>query len=73
MPGREVATFADTAELVDKVRYYLASEEERADIALAGYRRTLRDHTYERRFNEIFSRIGLLGQVLPHQAAGKAR
>jgi spore maturation protein CgeB len=57
--GGEIACFDDIPDLADKIRYYLAHEEERHEIAEAGYRRTLRDHTYERRFNEIFDRIGL--------------
>ena len=32
----------------------------------AGYRRALRDHTWERRFEELFRRIGVWGA--PHRA-----
>jgi len=57
--GREAVAFRDVDELVEKLRHYLAHEDERAAVAEAGYARVLRDHTYERRFAEIFSRIGL--------------
>jgi spore maturation protein CgeB len=58
--GQEIVCFDNTRDLIAKARYYLAHEEERARIAEAGYLRTLRDHTYEQRFHEIFARLGLL-------------
>ena len=45
--------------MIEKVRYYLSHEDERTAIAEAGYRRTLKDHTYRQRFQEIFEQIGL--------------
>jgi spore maturation protein CgeB len=59
LPGREIALFDSIDDLVDKVRYYLAHESERASTADAGYHRTVREHTYEKRFSEIFARLGL--------------
>lgn len=58
-PGNEVAVFEDTDDLVDKIRHYLNHEAERRAIAEAGYHRTLREHTYELRFNELFQKMGL--------------
>lgn len=55
--GKEVVTFDGVADLAAKISYYLAHDDERRAIARAGYERTLRDHTYERRFAEIFARI----------------
>ena len=46
--------------MIDKIKYYLEHNEEREAIARAGYERTLREHTYEKRFNEIFKTIGLI-------------
>lgn len=60
-PGREIVLFADVNDLVEKIQYYLAREDERAVIATAGHARALRDHTYQARFHDIFSRIGLSG------------
>ena len=56
--GKEVVCFESQDELLSKLNYYLSREDERAAIAEAGFQRTLREHTYERRFNEIFRRIG---------------
>ena len=53
--------FDDRYDLIEKVRYYLTHEDERAAIARAGYERTMRDHTYARRFSEIFKQIGMPG------------
>jgi spore maturation protein CgeB len=55
----EAAYFSDAAELAEKVRYYLAHENERAQVAKAGYARTRREHTYVHRFAEIFQKINL--------------
>ena len=52
-PGREVVTYADVGDLVEKTRHYLAHEDERQAIAAAGQARTLRDHTYEVRMREL--------------------
>jgi spore maturation protein CgeB len=60
--GREIATFTGTISLIDQIRYYLGHEAERARIAEAGYRRTLAEHTYAARFQQIFSRMGLAPQ-----------
>ena len=57
--GKEIVIYKDTNDLINKIKYYLEHDEERETIAQAGYRRTLRDHTYEKRFNEIFKIIGL--------------
>jgi spore maturation protein CgeB len=59
-PDKEVVCFEEIGDLIDKIKYYLAHENERAAIAQRGYERTLREHTYARRFEEIFARIGLL-------------
>ncbi len=52
--GKEIVIFRSKEDLLEKCRYYLGHEEERAAIAQAGLERTLRDHTYEIRFREIF-------------------
>lgn len=52
-PGTEVVTYSNADELVEAARHYLAHEEERAAIADAGQTRTLRDHTYARRMEEL--------------------
>lgn len=56
-PGTDIAVFKNGADLVEQCRYYLDHPELRATVARAGYERTLREHTYERRFRAIFSAI----------------
>lgn len=57
--NEEMVFYRSTEDLIKKIKYYLAHEEERERIARAGYERTLREHTYENRFRELFYRIGL--------------
>lgn len=58
--GKEIATFDDTQDMIGKIKYYLAHEDERRAMADAAYARTMREHTYAHRFDHIFSRAGLL-------------
>jgi spore maturation protein CgeB len=57
VPGREVATFASTAELRDRIAYYLERPAERDAIAAAGRRRVLAEHTYAARMTELLERV----------------
>lgn len=58
-PGVEVATWRTASELIEQIRHYLSHETERRAIAEAGRQRTLRDHTWARRFEALFSELGL--------------
>lgn len=58
--GKEIVIFRNFPDLVDKCRYYLNNDSERIAIALAGYKRTIKEHTYERRFKEIFKIMELM-------------
>ncbi len=51
--GREIVTYMDDADLLDKIAYYLAHGEEREAIARAGQRRTLAEHTYPHRMARL--------------------
>ena len=57
--GSEVCVFQDEGDLLDKVRYYLAHEDERRRIATLGYARCLREHTWDHRLRAVFDHIGL--------------
>ena len=57
--GREVETYRDKSELVDKTRFFLANPDAAESVRKAGYRRALRDHTWKRRFEDLFEKIGL--------------
>ncbi|MFF2483986.1 glycosyltransferase [Paenibacillus sp. NPDC058071] len=54
-PDVEIATYSSPQELVEKLDYYLRHEEERREIALRGYWRTLREHTYASRLQTMLS------------------
>jgi len=58
-PDKEVIVYRNEQELLDKIRYYLAHEAEAENIRKAGHERALRDHTYQRRFQQLFAAIGL--------------
>lgn len=57
--GKEIVCFDSINDLIRKIKYYNAHEDERLGIAKAGYERTMREHTYVHRFNEIFCKVGL--------------
>lgn len=48
-PDAEVVAYRDAEECVEKVKYLLEHESSRREIAAAGQRRTLRDHTFASR------------------------
>jgi spore maturation protein CgeB len=52
--GKEIVYYRTIPELIEKVRYYLPRDEEREKIAQAGYKRTIREHSYEKRFRDMF-------------------
>jgi hypothetical protein len=52
-PGREVVVYQGAQDLADKIAHHLARDDERRAIAAAGQARTLRDHTYARRMEEL--------------------
>ncbi|QJD84068.1 CgeB family protein [Cohnella herbarum] len=53
VPGVEIVTYDSPEDMAAKVDYYLEHEEERQEIALRGLYRTLRDHTYVSRLNQL--------------------
>jgi spore maturation protein CgeB len=50
---QEVVTYVDADDLVDKARWYLEHEDDRASVAAAGKARTLASHTYAVRMREL--------------------
>jgi len=56
---REIVTWRSVDELIDKTRYYLAHSAERVRIATAGRARASRDHTWQRRFDDLFRTLGI--------------
>lgn len=54
---KEIVCYNDLNDLKQKINYYLDNEEERNNIALAGYKRVLKEHTVLHRIKEIISKI----------------
>lgn len=52
-PDREVVAYTCAEDCIEKVRYLLKRENERVAIAKAGQQRTLREHTYYQRMQEL--------------------
>jgi spore maturation protein CgeB len=52
-PGKEVIAYHDPNECVQSIQFYLEHEGEREAIARAGQERTLREHTYYQRMQEL--------------------
>ena len=57
--NEEMVFYRSSAELVEKIKYYSERGDEREKIAEAGCQRTLREHTYKKRFEEIFKKTGI--------------
>lgn len=62
--GREIVTYADIDDCARVVRELLADDERRHRIAAAGRERAVRDHSWERRFGELFAFLRGEGAVL---------
>ncbi len=58
-PGVEIVTYDSLEDMADKIRFYSTHLRERNAIAEAGYKRTLAEHTWRHRFDDIFSAAGL--------------
>jgi spore maturation protein CgeB len=57
--GKEIATYRTPEELLDKCRFYLSQPAAAERLREAGFKRARRDHTWERRFQNLFAQIGL--------------
>ena len=56
-PGKEIAVYRDTDDLLEKIEYYLAHDEERERVRKAGYERFLKEHTMLSRLEAIFAKV----------------
>jgi spore maturation protein CgeB len=52
-PGEEVIAYRSTEECSEQIDYHLRHPEEAERIAWAGQQRTLREHTYRHRMEEL--------------------
>jgi spore maturation protein CgeB len=58
--GTEIVAYTGLDDLVEKIKWLLANPGEAETIRQAGRRRALTDHTWEKRFEKIFSLLNLL-------------
>lgn len=52
-PGKEVVVYSSPEEALELIRYYIDHPKEAESIALSGQARTLREHTYRHRMEEL--------------------
>jgi spore maturation protein CgeB len=62
--GREVVSYENEEECLNKIKWLLANEEERKKIAFAGHRKTLSNHTVSNRCERI---VEIIRAELNHQ------
>jgi hypothetical protein len=73
--GREIVTYADDTDLLQKITYYLEHDEEREAIARAGQKRTLEQHTYGHRAKAMLDVVHATGfrRLAPMRQADPAQ
>ncbi len=54
---KEIVIFDSIEEAKDKIKFFIKNKTETKKIALNGYNRVLKDHTYEKRFLKIFEKV----------------
>jgi spore maturation protein CgeB len=55
--GKEIVAYENVDDLCDRIRYYEKHDVERKAIAEAGQKRTLNDHTYYHRMEDLIDII----------------
>lgn len=55
--GVEIVNFKTPKELLIKAKYYLIHKAEREEIAYNGWKRTVKNHTWKKRFGQMFKII----------------
>lgn len=58
-PDKEIVLYKDITELKEKLSYFLKHPKNSSYIAEMGLMRTLKEHTYEQRLNEMFNIVDL--------------
>lgn len=59
--GQEIISYDSVLDLIKKIEYYLNNDKKRQEIAEKGQRRTLSNHSYKTRMEEL---VGILKQSL---------
>jgi len=57
--GKEIEVYKSSAELIDKVNFYLKNDDARSRIALAGHQRFLKDYTLDCRAKKFIKLAGI--------------
>ena len=57
IPNKEIVVVDNMLDMMSKIVYYLQHDEEREAIALAGYNKMLKEHTWKNRFINILKEI----------------
>ena len=58
--GKEILTYRNTEDCYKKISYLLDNPDAADRIRSAGYLRAIRDHTYEKRWSEVFRKLGII-------------
>jgi glycosyltransferase involved in cell wall biosynthesis len=58
-PRKEIDLYTSTEELIEKTKYYLDNPAQAENLRAAGFERARRDHTWNRRFEQLFREIKL--------------
>jgi spore maturation protein CgeB len=61
--GKEIACYSSRDDLIDKCNFYLKNSTAREKIRLAGLDRSRKCHTWEQRFNQLFSAPKILDLI----------
>ncbi|WP_249435735.1 glycosyltransferase [Paenibacillus sp. Marseille-Q4541] len=56
-PGVEIETYETASEMMDKIEYYLANEDKRREVALRGFERTWKEHSYNNQIHTLLQTI----------------
>lgn len=56
-PNAEVSVYSSPEELIEKADYYLCRDDERREMALRSFSRTMREHTYPRRVRQLLDAV----------------
>jgi len=54
---KEIVLYNDLEEAIDKIKYYLKHSEDRKKIAMAGYKRVMRDYKQEYIYKNLFDLV----------------
>lgn len=68
-PGKECITFESLEDCAEKAKWYLNHEDERLRIVGNHQRRTLKEHTWQHRFRDLFHQTGLTNGLLKQAAS----